>query len=68
MAANLNQAIQANTVSTIILEVIGRAQAKLEEARALPEDNDHRKMLVKEVQTLRDEARMLSQRLDGIPR
>ncbi len=64
MSAKLDEAIQTNTASTIVLDVIDRAQFKLRQAMLLPDDNPLRETLVREVQTLRDEAQMLSERFN----
>lgn len=62
MSAKLDRVIQANTASNIVLDVIDRAQFKLQQARTLPEDDQQRQFLLREVEALRDEARLLTER------
>jgi C4-type Zn-finger protein len=66
MSAKIDQAVIANTASTIVLDVIDRAQTKLRQARSLPEQDEQRQLLLREVEALRDEAKNLTERFSLI--
>ena len=65
MSAKLDLAIQANTVSNIILEVIDRAELKVKRAAGLPADDAERALLMREAEALTEEAKILSERIAG---